>query len=52
MNRTNKTSREKLLALEKPNATYKEKYKKEIKKMVEMRLGILKIYMFNNQKVK
>jgi hypothetical protein len=35
MNNTNKTLHNKLLALEKPNQTYKEEYKKEIEKMVE-----------------
>ncbi|MHC4397158.1 MAG: hypothetical protein ACYS1A_16085 [Planctomycetota bacterium] len=38
MNESNKTFRDKLLDMEKPNITYKEKYEKEILAMVEKKL--------------
>lgn len=38
MNESNKTFRDKLLDVEKPNATYKEKYEKEVSAMFEKKL--------------
>ncbi len=40
MNKSNKTFRNELLDMEKPNVNYKEKYEKEIHKMVEKKLGV------------
>lgn len=40
MNKTNEKFRDKLLALEKTNPTYKEKYETEIKKMLEKKISI------------
>ena len=46
MNKSEKTFRDKLLETEKPNTGYKEKYKKEVKAMVEEKLtGIRKWQM-------
>jgi len=39
MNKPDKTIREKLLELNKPNQSYKDKYEKEIKKMLEKKLN-------------
>ncbi len=40
MNKSNKTFRNELLDVEKPNVNYKEKYEKEIHKMVEKKLSL------------
>ena len=39
MNKPDKTFREKLLELNKPNESYKDKYEKEIWKMLEKKLN-------------
>ncbi len=41
MNKKDKTFRDKLLELNKPNQSYKDKYEKEIKKMLEKKLNYL-----------
>ncbi|MHC4203677.1 MAG: hypothetical protein ACYSTT_03440 [Planctomycetota bacterium] len=42
MNRSNKTFRDKLLEMEKPNPTLKEKYEREVQTMVEKKLTGMK----------
>ena len=42
MNRTEKTFRDRLLDIEKTNATYKEKYERQVKEMTEQKLTGLK----------
>ena len=42
MNKSNKTFRDKLLDIEKPNPTLKDKYEREVQAMVEEKLTVIK----------